>query len=192
MGERSNHNDNSNMIIERITASTSSSSLVRARSSTLHCANVATTSKTALRSSAVLNHAENEMSSSMHITKTSTLLNSPDESIHAKQKSSPWFWRRRNVSRTSLVRSASTNKANEAGASVDGGWANDRPSADEAYESKTSTLSSAVTVESSALTTSGNQIVSRSASTRDSKPPGGFLVMRHHPTYLNLTTQLRV
>lgn len=150
-------------VVEKITTSksTSSSSLIRARSSTLHSSNATNPSTTALRSSTLLNHTEHEMSSSMHITKTSTLLNTPDENVHNKQKSSPWFWRRRNASRASLVRSASTNKANEVVVSGETGWMSEKPSADEAYGSKTSTLSSAIAVDV----------------TKEPKPASGFMVI---------------
>lgn len=154
----------------------SSANLIRARSSTIHAASATNKSSNEVRTSTLLNHNENAMSGSMHVTKTSILLAPVPNELHSKQKSSPWFWRRRNASRTSLIRSASTNKANESG---NGKWKNngdgERPSGDEAYESKTSTLSSAVTIDGVA-SASRNVPVTRSASTRESKSGGGILV----------------
>lgn len=152
---------------------------IRARSSTLHFPSSATDSTNAARSSVLLNHNESEMSSSLHITKPSALLCPPSGETSSKQKMSPWFWRRKNTSRNSLVRSASTNKANEGSELGAGGWTikreAERPSANEVYESKSSTLDSTITIDS-APAASRNQSITRSVSTKESKPTGGFLV----------------
>nr|CDS23221.1 synaptic ras gtpase activating protein syngap [Echinococcus granulosus] len=153
---------------------TISANLIRARSSTIHANNSTFTT----RSSTQLNHNESAMSSSLHITKTSTLLSPPSGENNSKSKTSPWFWQRKNTSRNSLVRSASANKANEGGAVGAGGWKNnrncERPSGDKAYESETSTLGSTIANDGASATTR-NQSIIRSASTRETKPTGGFL-----------------
>ncbi|KAL5109194.1 hypothetical protein TcWFU_007373 [Taenia crassiceps] len=155
-----------------------SANLIRARSSTIHAPSCATDSTNAIRSSAMLNYKESEMSSSLHITKTSTLLNPPSGETNSKPKMSPWFWRRKNTSRNSLVRSASTNKANEGSEIGIGRWTGnrgcERSSADEAFESKSSTLDSTITIDSVPVA-SRNQSITRSVSTKDAKPTGGFL-----------------
>ncbi|KAM7535228.1 hypothetical protein Aperf_G00000101206 [Anoplocephala perfoliata] len=181
MSKVKSHSETANAIASRTILSeqkittTSSANLIRTRSSTIHATSTTNKSSNEARTSTVLNHNENEMSSSMHITKTSILLAPVPNESHSKQKSSPWFWRRRNASRTSLVRSASTNKANEGG---NGRWKRnediERPSGDEAYESKTSTLSSAVTIDG-VTSTAMNAPVTRSVSTRDTKSGGGIL-----------------
>uniref|UniRef100_A0A5K3EVP2 Ras-GAP domain-containing protein n=2 Tax=Mesocestoides corti TaxID=53468 RepID=A0A5K3EVP2_MESCO len=121
------------------------------------------TTSTSARSSLLVNNTESEMSTSLHVAKST---------VSTRQKSSPWFWRRKTVSRPLLVRSVSTNK------DTSGSWASsgnaDRPSLDEAYESKTSTLSSAVTVDE-VRSSCANANVARSASTREAKGTGGFL-----------------
>ncbi|VDN96708.1 unnamed protein product [Rodentolepis nana] len=161
------------ILSEQRVITTSSADIIRARSSTLHAHNSTNASSKEIRTSARLDHIENEMSSSMHVTKTTTLLAPPSNDMELKPKSSPWFWRRRYTSRTSLVRSASTNKANEDGSSQwMGNGSNERPSGDEAYDSKTSTLSSAITIDGVSAAVK-NKPVARSASSRDTKPGGG-------------------
>ncbi|KAL5968582.1 hypothetical protein TSMEX_003646 [Taenia solium] len=150
-----------------------SANLIRARSSTIHASSSATDSTNSLRSSVLLNHNESEMSSSLHIMKTSALLSSTSEETNSKPKMSQWFWRRKNTFRNSIVRSSSTNKANERSEIGAGGWTEnrkiERPSADEAYESKSSTLDSTITIDSVPVA-SRNQSITRSVSTKEAKP----------------------
>ncbi|KAM3176466.1 hypothetical protein ACTXT7_006455 [Hymenolepis weldensis] len=180
MAQVTSHSRSTSTVTSRTTLSeqqttTTSANLIRTRSSTLHAYNSTNIPTEEVRTSTLLNHSESEMSSSMHVTKTSTLLAPLSNDLELKPKSSPWFWRRRYTSRTSLVRSASTNKANEGG---DSQWMSNgdsgRPSGDEAYDSKTSTLSSAVTIDGVASVVR-NKSVARSVSTKDTKSGGGFL-----------------
>lgn len=156
-----------------------SANLIRARSSTIHAPSSATDSAISLRSSVLLNHNESEMSNSLHITKTSALLSSPSEETNSKPKMSLWLWRRKTTFRNSIVRSSSTNKANEGSEIGAGGWTenrkSERPSADEAYESKSSTLDSMITIDSVPVTLR-NQSITRSVSTKEAKPTSKILV----------------
>ncbi|VUZ39299.1 unnamed protein product, partial [Hymenolepis diminuta] len=172
---RSTSTITSRTVLSEQQTTTTSANLIRTRSSTLHAYNSTNIPTKEIRTSTLLDHSESEMSSSMHVTKTSTLLSPLSNELELKPKSSPWFWRRRYTSRTSLVRSASTNKANEGGDSQwMGNGDSERPSGDEAYDSKTSTLSSAVTIDGVASAVRNKPVV-RSVSTKDTKSGGGFL-----------------
>lgn len=180
-----------------IASAVASTGLIRANStafqasSTSRSSSASKQSVTGISSTNTTTMIETAMTTSLHIEKSSTLLCPPSSQIHPDshhQKQSPWFWRRKAAS---LVRSASTAKGKNDGAP---GWgSSDKPPTDEAYESKTSTLSSAVTVDGVDRPLLIESIsVTRSASTRETKAgKKGFLVRDILYIYIYISSLLK-